>query len=187
MTVEDDQTYRAVDQSILRAIDKIRNEHGSCTAGQVAALLRIDRSTVISRCRSMLNRNMVTWTEVPGSLQRVGSRAQRLYDLTVQRAVEGVAAGEFDAEPEVKVWCEWVVGVSVAAAWPELTGGMGASDQTATDVDADGGQVDAEPEAVGAATEPPANYCEPCGKQCKTGAAFAAHRRSPKCKANVSG
>lgn len=116
--------FTNVDDAILATIDAIRAEHGACTAGEVAARMRIDREAVITRCRSLRNRGLVLWSDVPGSLRRPSDGRQRLYDLIVQRAVEKEANGGdplFEpADGVVVSWCETVIAMAVAEAWPEL-------------------------------------------------------------------
>lgn len=183
----DDKQYQHTDRSILQMIDLVRDEHGACTAAQVGNRLNISADVVVERCQALAEQGLVTWTALPGSLHRIIDPAQRLYDLTVQSAVESMALefanGEHaNAEHEsVREWSYSVVALATARAWPELCPGPlpeGGEEPEPAAVDDEG--VDAAPSPL---TNDDGKRCEVCDRTFKHSGAIVGHLRS---KAHVA-
>lgn len=167
--MNDDQQYAAIDTAILRMIDLVREEHGACTAGQVANRIGVSRDVVIYRCQQMRDDGLVLWSDLHGSLRRVVQGEQRLYDLLIQSAVEKAALGDDELiDEEVLRWAMTVVERARAEAWPELP---------VEPV----GVVDEVPEPTSPATPPSTDdelWCEPCERRMPHNGAMFGHRRS---------
>lgn len=178
--------YADVDRGILKVIDQLRDEHGSCTAGQVARRMGYARHTIIDRCRAMRDAGLVSWTQSPGSLRVITDSRRRLYDLIVQNAVEELAPLGCDDDDSIAGWCRQVVAMATAAAWPEL---VPQEDETspgeAMGPDSEVEQSQAPVPAPDVGDPVRENYCSVCDKQCGHAGAFGGHLRSKKHQAAV--
>ena len=64
-----------LDGRILAMIDEVRAEHGSCTAREVARRLKVAHTYVQARLHLMKAQGKITFTSLPGSIQRVDKMA----------------------------------------------------------------------------------------------------------------
>jgi hypothetical protein len=63
LTVEQD--------TIIRAINKIREKHHACTAKSISAVLRLSNGTVLKELVNLEQQGKVTWTNLPGSIRTI--------------------------------------------------------------------------------------------------------------------
>lgn len=52
----------------LRSIRDVRRDHHACTVGEIARVSKVPKNTVMHRLNQLRERNLVQWTELPGSV-----------------------------------------------------------------------------------------------------------------------
>lgn len=132
------EQYDKVDQRILDTIDLVREEFGSCTAGQVARRMRMSKNVVVYRCGEMRKRGLVTWNRAAGSLRRVVTDLERPRELKILTAVFAEAASTeanlTHDELVIRAWCLNVIAEAdgVGPAPAPSTGGDDSEQQGGT-------------------------------------------------------
>jgi len=60
-----------LDEQIVATVKALRQEFGACTARLVATRMQLNRELVRSRVGALRDNDVLTWSDVPGSLRPV--------------------------------------------------------------------------------------------------------------------